>query len=46
MDMAIPMLWKCTKCGRKTMASTKPGTGNTSYGKCPKGGEHRWTKGN
>lgn len=25
--MAIPMLWKCTKCGRKTMASTKPGTG-------------------
>lgn len=43
--MAIPIKWVCRKCRRITMASTKPGTGNTSYGKYPKGGEHSWTRG-
>ncbi len=42
--MAKVISWVCTKCGRSTAASKKPGTNNTSYGKCPKGGEHNWKR--
>ena len=44
--MAVPIAWVCTKCGRKTMAGSKPGTNGTDYGKCPKSssGQHSWVK--
>lgn len=44
--MGIPVVWVCAKCGRKTMASSKPGTNGTNYGKCPKSldGVHRWVQ--
>ena len=43
--MGIPVGWICTKCGRKTQASSKPGTNGTDYGKCKDGTKyHNWVK--
>lgn len=42
--MATPVVWQCTKCGRTTTATQKPGTGNTQYTKCSASsdGKHKW----
>ncbi len=42
--MATVHLWRCSKCGRTSNSSVKPGA--TYGGKCPKAsnGMHSWQK--